>query len=258
MPPSTLTPLYAPPQHVTDPDACVWYHVMDLPGGLTTPGVWDLRGRFADYTSHVPMQGRRVLDVGCASGFLSFAAEAAGAREVVSFDMDDATRQHLLPFPQRPYTQDYAQWVKDQTAYIHRWHQGYWLAHRLLQSQARVCYGDVYALPDALGTFDVTLVGAVLEHLRDPLHALTALAARTHGTLVISSEVLPTEEPLARFVGHPDRPETDYVFWVYSVGTYRAILGILGFDLVRVTTADYHYTALGGAFPRTALVAQRR
>ena len=45
---------------------------------------------------------------------------------------------------------------------------GYWLAHRLLNSRARVYYGDIYNIPDEIGQFDVVFLGMVLPHLREP------------------------------------------------------------------------------------------
>lgn len=60
---------------------------MDLPGLGTQGGSWDLRGRFADYTANVDLRGKTVLDVGSASGFLTFEAERAGAT-VTSYDVE--------------------------------------------------------------------------------------------------------------------------------------------------------------------------
>ena len=58
---------------------CVFYHSLDLPLSGPQKGHWDLRGRFDDYVGNVPLSGRSALDVGTASGFLSFEAEKRGA-----------------------------------------------------------------------------------------------------------------------------------------------------------------------------------
>jgi hypothetical protein len=93
------------------------------------------------------MIGKSVLDIGTASGFLSFEAEAAGASEVVSFDMDTAERQILQPFNDSLYFTNHAAWVGEQTAVIRRWKMGYWTAHHALASKARAVYGNIYRLP---------------------------------------------------------------------------------------------------------------
>ncbi len=153
---------WASPRSGIDREKCFFYHTIDLKDGTTIEGHWDLRGRYADYTGHVDLTGARVLDVGTASGFLSFSAEAAGAREVVSFDLDTAERQHLLPFHGTPYVTDHASWVRAQTAAFDTWKNAYWFTHQKLGSRARAIYGDVYDLPDGIGTFDVVILGAIL------------------------------------------------------------------------------------------------
>ena len=84
--------LFAEPMPPADPADCIWYHSMTLPGFGEIAGQWDLRGEYGAYTGNVDMAGKSVLDIGTASGFLSFEAEAAGASEIVSFDMDTAER----------------------------------------------------------------------------------------------------------------------------------------------------------------------
>jgi hypothetical protein len=101
---------------------------MDVPGlDGPTPGLWDLRGRFAEYIGRVDLVGRSVLDIGAASGFLSFSAEQAGAREGVSFDIDIGDRQNLLPFNDSLYYRDHAIWARERTAHFDLWKNAYWL-----------------------------------------------------------------------------------------------------------------------------------
>lgn len=249
--------MYVQSRHVTDPSACFFYHTMELPTVGLVRGQWDLRGRFEEYTGQVPLSGRRVLDVGCGTGFLSFSAEQAGASEVVSFDMDDARRQHWLPFKDKlPYT-DFEAFVTQHNAWVERWHNGYWLCHRLLNSRAKVVHGDVYALPSDIGPFDVAIVGSILEHLSDPIRALASIARVTSGRMSIVTPVLDTEDKIARFDGDADRPDADYVWWTYSLGTYRHVLRMLGFEIERITTARYWFE-LGEIWgERTTIVAAR-
>ena len=72
---------------------------------------WDLRGRFDEYIGGVDVAGKSVLDIGTATGFLSFEAEKRGAR-VVSFDMEKGSQQTFLPFKDKPYYSDHDRWAK--------------------------------------------------------------------------------------------------------------------------------------------------
>lgn len=60
----------------------------------------------------------------------------------------------------------------------------YWLAHRLLNSNAEVEYGDIYNMPEQIGMFDVVLVYQVLIHLRDPVGALIQAGEFSSDTLL--------------------------------------------------------------------------
>ncbi|HYN26213.1 MAG TPA: hypothetical protein VES69_14395, partial [Pyrinomonadaceae bacterium] len=84
--------LLAPPRFIDKLDACYFYHTMDLPGLGVTHGEWDLRGRFLDYVGGVEVAGKSVLDIGAATGYLSFEAEQRNAR-VLSVDMGDPRDQ---------------------------------------------------------------------------------------------------------------------------------------------------------------------
>ena len=246
---------FAAPRHIERLEDCYFYHTMDLPEFGLVRGHWDLRGRFNEYVGNVDVSGKSVLDIGTATGFLSFAAERNGARRVLSFDMSDVRQQHFVPFASsdRSSPRSIASYAHE----IEQWKNAYWLCHRRLASRAKVFYGDVYDLPSQLGDFEVTIVGSILEHLRDPVSALESIAARTRETLVIVTPVLESEEPMARFEPRTSDPEQDFTWWTYSIGLYRELLGILGFEIQRMTTAQYWYEYGERFEPRTTIVAAR-
>lgn len=233
--------LLAEPRFVTDLDKCFFYHTMDLPDLGTIHAHWDLRGRFDDYIGGVDVAGKTVLDVGTATGFLSFEAEKRGASQVVSFDMSDVRQQTLLPFKDKDYYIDLDTWVETYGKWFDGWRNAYWLCHRLLGSSASVVYGSVYEMPVAMGEFDVVIVGSVVEHLSDAISALGSIARVTKERLVIVTPLLHDEEPIAHFAGRAAYPENNYTWWVYSVGVYREVLGMLGFEIERVATSSYYY-----------------
>src|SRR6476620_5525485 len=105
--------LFAAPRFIDRVEDCFFYHAMELPGFGLIPAHWDLRGRFDDYIGGIDVRGKSVLDVGTATGFLSFEAEKRGASRVLSFDMGDARQQMFIPFKDKPYYQDHEQFVAD-------------------------------------------------------------------------------------------------------------------------------------------------
>jgi SAM-dependent methyltransferase len=241
-------------RHVDD---CFFYHTLDLPGFGVVEGQWDLRGRFDDYIGGVSVRDKTVLDVGTGNGFLTFEAEKRGAREVVSFDIGDAKFQHLLPFKDCPYFTDHEKWRAQANESYERWKNGYWLAHRLYKSKARAFYGDIYELPSELGCFDVSIVGSVLEHLRDQISAMGSVARLTTSTMIIVTAMIETEEHTALFVGSADHPEKNYSWWAYSLGTYREVLKILGFRITAVTKNMYRCPFNRSDACRFTIVAER-
>ena len=90
-----MTP-YEEPRVVRDIGGCYFYHRMELPGVGLVGGQWDLRPTIDGCLAGFPFAGRRVLDVGAASGFPSFEMERRGA-DVVSFDMSPDGRWDIVP-----------------------------------------------------------------------------------------------------------------------------------------------------------------
>src|SRR5882762_3318565 len=247
----------AQPRYVESPADCFFYHTMDLPGFGEVRGHWDLRGRFNEYIGGVNLTAKSVIDVGAATGFLSFAAETSGAARVLSFDTADPRQQDFLPFKDKLYSRDPARWAKEYGAEIEQWKNAYWLCHRLLFSKAEVYYGDIYDLPRELGQFDVAIVGSVLEHLSDQITALASISRLTKETMVIVSPLLQTEERIARFEALASNPEADFTWWTYSLGVYREVFAMLGFSIAKVSHAKYYYMYGDRFEERSTIVAVR-
>jgi SAM-dependent methyltransferase len=159
--------------------------------------------------------------------------------------------------PTKHSYRDRARWAEQYRTEIERWKNAYWLSHRLLGSKAEVFYGDIYDLPAELGEFDVTLVGSVLEHLSDPISALGSVARLTKERIVVVTPLLETDQPIARFEGRADNPEGDFTWWIYSLGVYREIFGMLGFAIEKVSRAKYRYMYADRDEERSTIVAVR-
>ena len=73
------SPVFTPPPPTPPPiEACYFYHTTTIPGRGTVTGEWDLAPGIDAYLGHVPFAGKSVLDVGAATGFLTFHMEKAG------------------------------------------------------------------------------------------------------------------------------------------------------------------------------------
>src|SRR5438094_8067518 len=72
---------------------------MELPGhGVIEGRDWDLRGGIDEYLGKVDFAGQRVLEIGPASGFLTFEMEKRGA-DVVSVEVTAEHGWDFVPYP---------------------------------------------------------------------------------------------------------------------------------------------------------------
>jgi hypothetical protein len=209
-------------------ESCDFYHVMDLPGFGTQGGPisWDLRGRFDDYIAHLNIQGKAVLDVGAASGFLSFEAERSGAATVTSFDVASADQYQYLPYPNADENRKYFQTIRN----------SYVFAHHAFRSNARLITGDISQLSKTVEPHDISIVGQILVHLRDPLEAIRQVSLVTKERMIITEGSFESEAPIAVFLGGKGN---HFSWWHLSDKFYREYLPILGFEIESATKADY-------------------
>lgn len=247
--------LYAAPQDVRDPDACDWYHAMDLPELGTVGGSWDLRPTIDAYLGDHDFTGQRCLDVGTSSGYLTFEMERRGAAEVVSLDMDPTTDEWEV-VPYGPPFDPLAEINRMRGLMLAR-QRAYWLAHRLLGSRARVHYGNAYRIPEALGRFDVALVGMMLPHVRDPFRVLEQVAARVSETIIVTQQAPQEDRAYAYFMPDPDTRQPPNAWWSMSESCTERMLGVLGFGLVRAVRAEHACPARGDTESCSALVFRR-
>ena len=221
---------------------CKFYHAMDLPEVGFVQGAWDLRGRFDDYIGHVKLRDRSVLDVGTASGFLSFEAEQRGAHRVTSFAAASFSQLQRNPGLETSET-DFRSTLNS-----------YRLAHHLLKSKAVPLFGDVYKLGDIAPKSDVVIVGQILVHLRDPFGALEQIARCTADTLVIVEGMFDHPDPIAAYLGG-----TTPISWFhFSTTIFRQFLPKLGFEITSITPGKYRCVVLDKDEAVWTLVARRR
>lgn len=209
------------------PEDCRFYHCIELPDGEVIHGPWDLRGREAAYLGNVELAGRRVLECGPSSGYLTFWMEKQGA-EVVGFDAGFETSVDLLPVPRDDTRKLHLDHFRMTYQFQHSW----WYLHRRLASGAKKVYGNIYNMPDDIGTFDVATFGALLVHLRSPIQALEQAARRTTSTIIVTDVWTGGSDTLHENIMRPfpaGEGSRWVLWWELSAGAVVAMLGILGF-----------------------------
>jgi tRNA (mo5U34)-methyltransferase len=219
-----------------------WYHTIDLPGGIRTPGVSQTPPLQGDELPD--LAGRSVIDIGAFDGYYSFTAERLGAARVVALDhyawcVDFAGRQAYwdecralgtIPDSARDL-EDF--WLPDAPG-----RAGFDLARAVLASRVEPVVGDFMTLDlAALGSFDVALFLGYLYHVKEPLRALERLRRITREVAVIETHAVVVEgyRDASLMLFHPgDELGGDFTNWY--VPTEAALHGLCraaGFSRVR-------------------------
>ena len=238
--------LYATPRDVVNAADCHFYHEMDIPGFGPTGGAhWDLRGNEEAYLGNVDISGKRVLEIGPASGYMSFYMESRGA-EVVSVELSPELDWDVVPDARL----DFGEFTRDRVVGMEGLRNGYWFAHERLHSKARVHYGSAYELPAELGHFDVVTICAVLLHMRDPMRVVEN-CARLADTVIVTDlhhPDVPDDSPVMKWLSTADAPSLD-TWWKFSPQLFVRFGEVLGFTS---NVVNFHEQKLTLEPPRPA------
>ncbi|NVO17983.1 MAG: methyltransferase domain-containing protein [Rhodoplanes sp.] len=227
---------YAQPRNVNLND-CYFYHTVELPELGLISGEWDIRGREAAYVGGIDLRGKRVLEIGSASGHLCFWMEKQGA-EVVAYDLDDKHEWDIVPYKKAEVDAV----IEQRKQHLRRINNSWWLSHQKYQSNAKMAYGSVYDLNDSLGDFDIVTVKNMLLHVRDPFLALHRAASLARDRIVVTELTKPfffwNQEQIQpqsgqlylQFLPRADRLEPIESWWFLPTATIVEILKILGFQ----------------------------
>lgn len=236
-----------------EPHAYHFYHVMNLPCGTVTSGQWDLRGKVDEYLGGVDFTGKRVLEIGPASGFLTAEMDARGA-DVIAVEVPDEPGWDFVPYPDavlkplHPHRQFAMNAMK----------RSFWYVHRALGLRAQVLYHDACKLPPWIGRFDVGVLASVLLHTASP-HLVMASVAKLTDKIVITEMLHPDMElkvPFMRLVPTAENREWG-VWWHFSTTFFQEYLGVLGFRRQKLTYHDQLMTSQGRTGRHFTIVAQR-
>ena len=228
--------VFAVPLKVDNVADCYFYHTIELPSHGVINGDWDLRGRVDEYLGKVDFAGQRVLEIGPASGFLTFEMEKRGA-EVVSVEVTAKHGWDFVPYPTARLEEVFG----PRQIVMQQLKNSYWLSHAALGSKARVHYGDVYNLPAALGQFDIAVMASVLLHCRDPLRILEQ-CGKMAKRLIIVDKFHPDLEgaPVCRLAPTPEN-FLWHTWWHFSTQFFTQFLAVMGFTTSeRATHQQFH------------------
>jgi tRNA (mo5U34)-methyltransferase len=218
-----------PPDPAREVAEHLWYHTIELPGGVVTEGVYDHRSLVPHYGLPDDLRGKRALDVGSGDGFWAFELERRGA-EVTSVD--------IVTFADTDYPPAIRKLFEDRPVDL-TFRKGIQIARRRLGSGVKLLDGSVYDLdPDRAGTFDFVHAGDLLLHLRDPALALQRLRSVTTGQVLLADcfdpalDELGTGPGLTRYWGGWN----DARWWAPAFSTLVQMVADAGFDDVEVLT----------------------
>ena len=243
--------IFAAPLNVDNVADCYFYHTMELPGrGVIKGRDWDLRGRVDEYLSNVDFTGQRVLEIGPASGFLTFEMEKRGA-EVISVEVTDEHGWDFVPYPIKRLEEVFG----PRRIVMQQLKNSYWFSHAALKSKAKVHYGDAYNLPAALGEFDIAVMGALLLHCRNPLRIVEQCGKRAK-TLIIVDKFYPDLEgaPVCRLAPTPEN-FLWHTWWHFSTLFFIQFLAVMGFTTSKCSKHEQYHR--GRAHTLFTLIARR-
>ena len=229
--------IFANPLNVESVADCYFYHTMELPGhGVIEGRDWDLRGGVDEYLGKVDFAGQRVLEIGPASGFLTFEMEKRGA-DVVSVEVTAEHGWDFVPYP----TQKLKEVFGPRAIVMEHLKNSYWFSHAAHQSKAKVHYGDVYNLPAALGQFDIAVMGSVLLHCRDPIRIIEQCGKMAR-SLIIVDMFHPDLEgaPVCRLAPTPQN-FLWHTWWHFSAQFFTQFLAVMGFTTSEILRHQQHH-----------------
>jgi len=208
------------------PADCDFYHTLEV-GDERHHGVWDLRGRERSYLGYVDVKGQRVLELGPASGHMTFHMGRMDA-DVVGFDLPPGMATDVIP----QEGHDIEAHRRLSVGYMERVRNSWWYGHRRFGSASRAVYGDIYKLPSDLRRFDVSVLCSILMHLSKPFYALQQAATITDRAIVVTEPIphVPRSiEPGLMEFAPMGSHETVVLWWALTPGAIIRMLRVFGF-----------------------------
>ena len=178
------SPIFAkPPSDNISLEDCFFYHVMDIPGlSEPTKGEWDLRKGVDEYLGHVDFKNKTVLELGPASGYLTFHIEKLGAK-VTSIDLPVEKDSWINVRRVKDNWQKELNALIKEAAMVQK---AYWYAHKAFNSKSRFIHSHVNDLPVEIGIYDISLMCSVILHLQNPFLGIQNMLRHTKEKAIIT------------------------------------------------------------------------
>ncbi len=207
-----------------------WYHTIELPYDVVTPGRFDHRPALDRFHLPEDLSGLHALDVATFDGFWAFEMERRGAASVTAIDVARLSQCDLPPMARADFLASGED--RETGAAFH-------IAHEARQSKVQRRILSVYELsPETIGrTFDFVFCGDLLIHLRDPNLALERIRSVTKDWALFTEAF----DPL---LGNVNDPQMQYrvtflggynescVWWLPSPTAWRSMIQGAGFQRV--------------------------
>jgi hypothetical protein len=225
--------LFATPPEDVKKEGCKFYCSIDLPDGTFQKGQWDLRDTIDEYLAGYDFAGKRVLEIGPASGFISFYMERMGA-DVTCVEIDEGTDWNFVP----QANLDLEVAGEKQMASIRKVKNSFWYCHNLFQSRAKVWHGDASKVPPDIGQFDTVMFASVLLHCRNITDILDRCCSLATKDAIIVERSFPSLGDVPVCFLDPSKENGHYdTWWRFTPQFFERYLGIIGFNKFHTT---YH------------------
>lgn len=212
-----------------------WYHTIELQSGHITKGRYDWRP-YLKYFDFGNLDGKKVLDIGCGSGFFSFHFETLGA-SVTALDIPSQEKSdYCMVGEENVKLQSKCNKYTD-----HK--NAFSIAADMLNSNVKRIEIDLYDItPKNVGVYDLIFCNDVLLHLTDPFKALNIFKKVCGDTMIIGTPIYKPvnpfkklgltflkNEPISYFMGDTDNG----AFWIPSTTCLKSWIIGAGFKIDR-------------------------
>jgi len=165
------------------PKNCSFYHIQEIPG-ITKPtiGLFDLRKNINQLLGNNNFKNKKVLELGPASGFITFYLESLGAK-MTCIDLSiKKDKWDTVPHANKDWKKTQIQGMKE----LSKVRNAFWFAHKQHKSKAKLIETHINNLPKSTPIQDYGLVATVLLHIQNPFLALQIMSSKVKEKMIIS------------------------------------------------------------------------
>jgi hypothetical protein len=233
------------------PKNCSFYHVQEIPG-LTKPtvGPFDLRKNIDQLLGNCTFKNKKVLELGPASGFITFYLESLGAK-MTCIDLSiKKDKWDIVPHANKNWKKNQLYGLKA----LSKCRNAFWFAHKQHKSKAKLIETHINNLPQSTPIHDYGIVATVLLHIQNPFLALQKMSSKVKERMIISDFIddMGTvssnkfklsniskyvlrkyfhKDTFTKFLPQGGKTNLNYnTWWKLSTATIIEMMNILGFE----------------------------